>query len=595
MLHSSLQQSRPEKAAAAVARPRPGQLAISLGQHSDRGRKPRNQDFHGACIPQEPQLSTKGIAIALADGISSSEVSHIASESAVASFLSDYYCTSESWTVKKSAQCVLTAANSWLFAQTRQSQYRYDRDKGYVCTLSALVLKGTQAHLFHVGDARIYRLRNGALEPLTEDHRLWLSAEQSYLSRAMGIHQHLEIDYQTLPLELGDIFVLATDGAYEYVPARDMVALIQQHADDLDQAARAIIKQALTAGSPDNLTVQIARIDQLPEPDSHQLTENLRELPLPPALEARSMIDGYRIMQTLHCSSRSHVYLALDTETGDQVVLKTPASDILGSPLHLERFLMEEWIARRINSEHVLKPYQAARPRSYLYLVTEYVEGVTLSQWMVDNPRPGLETVRSIVEQIAKGLRAFHRLEMLHQDLRPANILIDRAGKVKLIDFGSTRVAGLQELAPLDGTDHLLGTAQYTAPEYFLGENGSPNSDLFSLGVITYQMLSGMLPYGAEVAKIRTRADLNKLNYHPLSWENRDIPPWVDGVLRKAVHPNPQRRYQELSEFLFDLRHPSPDFLKEERRPLAEQKPELLWQGLSLVLGMIIVILLMTR
>src|SRR5690606_3356724 len=131
-------QSRPARAAAAVAHLLPGQLAISLGQHSECGRKPRNQDFHGAYIPPEPQLSTKGIAIALADGISSSEVSHIASEAAVASFLSDYYCTSEAWTVKKSAQCVLTATNSWLHAQTRQSQYRYDRDKGYVCTLSAL-------------------------------------------------------------------------------------------------------------------------------------------------------------------------------------------------------------------------------------------------------------------------------------------------------------------------------------------------------------------------------------------------------------------------------------------------------------------------
>src|SRR5690606_40732231 len=110
-------------------------------------------------------------AIALADGISSSEVGHIASEAAVASFLSDYYCTSEAWSVKKSVQCVLTAANSWLYAQTRQSQYRYDQDKGYVCTLSTLVLKGTQAHLFHVGDARVYRLRDTTLEPLTQDRK----------------------------------------------------------------------------------------------------------------------------------------------------------------------------------------------------------------------------------------------------------------------------------------------------------------------------------------------------------------------------------------------------------------------------------------
>lgn len=579
----------------AVTRPLPGSLAISLGQHSECGRKDRNQDFHGAYIPQEPQLRTKGIAIALADGISSSEVSHIASEAAVASFLSDYYCTSEAWSVKKSVQCVLTAANSWLYAQTRQSQYRYDQDKGYVCTLSALVLKGTQAHLFHVGDGRVYRLRDTTLEPLTQDHRLSVSAEQSYLSRALGIHQHLEIDYQALALDRGDIFVLVTDGVYEYISSRDMVVLIHQYGDDLDQAARAIIEQALAAGSPDNLTAQIVRIDQLPEPDAQQLAKRLGELPLPPTLDARTLIDGYRIVRDLHCSSRSHVYLAVDTETGQSVVLKTPASDILDSPLHLERFLMEEWIARRINSEHVLKPYLVTRPRSYLYLVTEYVEGQTLSQWMIDHPQPDLETVRGIVEQIAKGLRAFHRLEMLHQDLRPANILIDSTGTVKIIDFGSARVAGLQEMSHRDESDQVLGTAQYTAPEYFLGEAGSPNSDLFSLGVITYQMLTGKLPYGAEVAKARTRAAQSKLSYQSLLRGNREIPPWIDGVLRKAVHPNPQRRYQELSEFLFDLRHPSPVYLNENRPPLLESNPVLFWQGVSLILALVVVGLLLIR
>src|SRR3546814_13378075 len=95
----------------------PNQLTISVGQHSDRGRKETNQDFHGIVIPAEPLLSSKGIAVALADGISSSDVSQIASESAVKGFLEDYYCTSDAWSVKTSAQRVLDATNSWLHAQ----------------------------------------------------------------------------------------------------------------------------------------------------------------------------------------------------------------------------------------------------------------------------------------------------------------------------------------------------------------------------------------------------------------------------------------------------------------------------------------------
>ena len=177
----------------------PSELQISIGQHSDRGRKEINQDFHGVLVPNEPLLSLKGIAVVLADGISSSNVSQVASESAVKSFLTDYYCTSESWSVKTSAQRVLAATNSWLHAQTRRSQYSYDKDKGYVCTLSAMVIKSTTAHIFHVGDARIYRLAGNALEQLTEDHRVVISSEQSYLGRALGVNPQIEIDYLSPP------------------------------------------------------------------------------------------------------------------------------------------------------------------------------------------------------------------------------------------------------------------------------------------------------------------------------------------------------------------------------------------------------------
>src|SRR5690606_38105059 len=158
----------------------------------------------------------------------------------------------------------------------------------------------------------------------------------------------------------------------------------------------------------------------------------------------------------------------------------------------VERFLIEEWIARRMDSAHVLKAYPQRGRRSHLYTVTEFFEGGTLTQWMRDHPRPDLQTVRALVEQIARGLRAIERLDMLHQDLRHDNILIDRTGTVKIIDFGSTLVAGMIDESQDTARDTpLLGTVQYAAPEYFLGDGGSTRSDLFSLVVIAYQMLTG--------------------------------------------------------------------------------------------------------
>jgi serine/threonine protein phosphatase PrpC len=570
----------------------PSQLKIFIGQYSDKGRKEINQDFHGAYLPKEPQLSFKGIAIALADGISSSNVSHIASEAAVTGFLEDYYCTSEAWSVQKSAQRVLLAANSWLHSQTRNSEYRYDKDRGYVCTLSAMVIKSTTAHIFHVGDTRIYRLRGNGLEQLTHDHRLWISQDESYLGRALGINPQIEIDYRALQVEVGDIFLFATDGVYEYASPCFVVDAIKTHQNDPDAAAKAIVEEAYRQGSADNLTAMVVRVEDLPGQDADALYRQLTKLPFPPMLDARTVFDGYKIVREMHASSRSHVYLAVDDETDALVVIKTPSIDLRGDPAYLERFLTEEWIARRIHSPYVLKPCARTRQRNYLYLATEFIDGRTLTQWMIDNPKPDLETVRGIVEQIAKGLRAFHRLEMLHQDLRPDNIMLDSTGTVKIIDFGAVTVAGLMEIASPIQRSHLLGTAQYTAPEYFLGENGTTRSDLFSLGVITYQMLSGKLPYGTEVAKARTRAAQKKLTYRSVLDDDREIPAWVDDALRKAVHPNPYQRYEELSEFIHDLRHPNPAFLSKTRPPLLERNPAAFWKSVSFILFMIVIALL---
>jgi serine/threonine protein kinase/serine/threonine protein phosphatase PrpC len=570
----------------------PSQLKISVGQYSDKGRKETNQDFHGVYIPKEPQLSSKGIAVALADGISSSDVSHIASQAAVAGFLEDYFCTSEAWSVKKSVQRVLMASNSWLYSQTRQSRYCYDMDRGYVCTFSAMVIKSTTAHIFHVGDTRIYRLRDQDLEQLTHDHRLWVSQDKSYLSRALGIDSHLEIDYQALPVAKGDVFLFATDGVYEYASSRFIVHAIKESGDDLDAAAKTIVDEAYRQGSTDNLTIQIVRVENLPRQDAKELYQSLTELPFPPVLEARALFDGYTIVRELHASSRSHIYLAMDNETSSQVVIKAPSIDLRGDPAYLERFLMEDWIARRINNAHVLKPCAQTRKRNFLYVATEFIDGQTLRQWMIDNPKPDLETVRGIIEQIAKGLRAFHRLEMLHQDLRPDNIMIDNTGTAKIIDFGSARVAGIMEMTTPIKQNPILGTVQYTAPEYFLGEQASERSDLFSLSVIAYQMLTGKLPYGAEVAKCKTKAAQNKLMYTSVLYENREIPAWVDDAIRKAAHLNPSKRYQDLSEFIFDLRHPNQAFLNKTRPPLLERNPVAFWKGLSFILGIIIVALL---
>lgn len=557
-------------------------LVIRAGQHSDAGRKPANQDCHGFVVPAAPQLAAKGAAFAIADGISSSASAAQAAQAAVRSFLHDYYCTSDAWSVKKSVERVVAAANSWLYAQTQAGLGRHDKDRGWVCTLSALVLKSRTAHLFHAGDARIYQVQGRALEQLTQDHRVAVGGGQSYLGRALGAAGQLEIDYRTVALEPGDTFVLATDGVYEHVRHAEVVDAITQHGEDLDAAARAITGAALANGSQDNLTVQVVRVEALPDAQAGELSRLATELPVPPLLAPRMVFDGYRIVRELHASSRSHIYLAVDQDTREPVVLKTPSIALQGDAAYVERFLMEEWVARRVDSAHVLRARPPARRRNYLYAVMEYVQGQTLRQWMLDHPRADLETVRRIVGQVARGLRALHRLEMVHQDLRPENVMIDATGTARIIDFAAVRVAGLAETE--GGEEAILGTVQYTAPEVFLGAPASARSDLFSLAVIACEMLTGALPYGAQVARCRTLAEQKRLAYQPLAATRRDVPAWVDETLRKALQPQPHRRHGDVAEFAFALHNPDPELPARERVPLIERNPVVFWKGVSLAL-----------
>lgn len=565
------------------------QLKVSIGQYSNKGVKEINQDFHDIRIPAEPQLTNKGIAIAIADGISSSQVSQEASKVSVTSFLEDYFCTSESWSVKKSASTVLKATNSWLYTKNRQDKYHLDKDKGYVCTFSTMIIKSTTAYILHLGDVRIYRLRDNNLEQLTTDHRVYISEDKSYLSRAMGIDSVLNPDYETFEVEKDDIYLFMTDGVYEFLSDSFIKETLNKSIDDYDHVAKKFIYEALKNNSDDNLTIQIVKVDDIPDKNVEETHKQLTFRPLPPILQARMNFDGYNIIRELSHSSRSHIYLAKDEETKKDVVIKIPSVELKDDKSYLERFMMEEWIARRISSPYVVKSYLQTRKRNYLYNVTEFIEGQTLTKWMIDNPNTKIDEVRNIAEQIAKGLNSFHKQEMIHQDLRPENIMIDKINTIKVIDFGATKVEGILEINTTIEHENLQGTALYSAPEYFLGEEGTSKSDIFSLGVIVYQMISGSFPYGTNVAKCTNKTAQNKLIYNSLY---PSVPIWIDEAIKKSVAIDPNKRYDHLTEFIYDLKKPNKKFLNKKRPPLIERSPEKFWQGISFILLMIILFLI---
>lgn len=548
-------------------------LSLIVGEFSDRGAKELNQDFHDLRVPTNHQLTTKGIAIAIADGISSSNVSQIASKTAVTSFLIDYFSTSELWSVQKSAYRVLSSINSWLHSQSLKGEFFYDINRGYVCTFSAMILRSHTAHLFHIGDTRVYRLRKRELEQLTKDHKVHISEEKSYLARALGIEKELSIDYETHTLLEEDIYIFMSDGIYEFIEKNMLIDTILDENLTLQESAKKIAQIAYANESSDNLTIQIVKILTLPNAEIKEIDKQLLIKPLPQILNAGEVFDGYKITRELSATPRSHIYIALDQETQEQVVLKIPSMDLKDDKAYLERFLLEEWIAKRMSNPHLLKAHKQTREKNFLYSVSEFIEGETLTQWMRDNPKVELQVMRNIARQIAKGLQAMHRQELIHQDLRPQNIMIDSTQSIKIIDYGSTKIAGIADINSLIEQENILGTMLYSAPEYFLAEVGTKRSDIFSLGVILYEMLSGEYPYGVDVAKSTTRAKQKKLTYKSLYRYDTHIPLWVDAALKKALCVNPHERYEELSEFIYDLEHPNEILLQKHKVPLVERNP----------------------
>lgn len=553
---------------------------FSLGQGSIAGIKAENEDAIGIRIPDANLQLTKGTVAVIADGVSAAEAGKEASETCVQNFLADYYSTPETWSVKKSSGQVLTALNRWLYSQGRHFP---DQQKGYLTTFSSLIIKAQRGYLLHVGDSRIYRLRNSELEQLTRDHTTIVSSKQTYLARAMGLDSILEVDYQEIQLQAGDIFLLSTDGLHDFVSSKSICSIIHAN-DDFEVACQQLIDQAYRNGSNDNISCQLLGINSLPLSQNTLLPSHLANMPFPPALKIGQAIDNLKVLKVLHASHSSHLYLVEDIENKKQFCMKTPSVNYIDDNDYIERFVMESWIGARLNNANILKVVETNRPKKYLYYLVEFVQGITLQEWIKQHPNPAVQDVLIIIEQVIKGLRAFHRKETLHQDLKPGNVMIDNNGQVKIIDFGSCYIKGIQELQPNNDAPSILGTATYSAPETILNGESNEQSDIFSLAVILFEMLTGKLPFNGKLETCRTQKAYFNSQYIDAYEFNPLVPFWLNNSIKKALSINPRKRHADVSEFLHELKNPSHNNNNASKQQLIERNPERFWQVISLLL-----------
>lgn len=564
-------------------------LTVSVGGYTTAGSKQQNEDAFAAKLPaSQGVVNYKGIVACVADGVSCSENAQQASQTSVTQFIEDYYSTPDSWSVKKSAGRVLTSLNSWLFHHGQQSDLRHN---GLVTTFSGVVLKSNTAHLIHVGDSRIFRLRGKELEQLTRDHCHQQYGRKSFLTRALGMDSHLEVDYHQVPVEVGDLLVMTTDGVHEWMSSAQSLELLSAASGDLEELATRIVDQALANGSDDNLSCLLLRVENLPAADVDEVHRQLTQLVIPPVMDEGNRIDRFEVQRIIHSGTRSHLYLVKDADSGRELVLKAPSDNFAEDAQYLDGFIREQWVGRRLNSPFVMKIYERPHESPFLYHLCEYVPGISLRQWMHDNPSPDFDTVRTMVESIIRGVRVFQRMGMVHRDLKPENVLITPQNKAVIIDFGTVLVDGLEEISTPLEEEVPVGSVDYIAPEYLRGDKGSHASDIFSIGVMAYEMLTGKLPYKTSAEQQRNPQRYQDWNYKSAQIARKDVPLWMDLALEKACAEAPGERYGAMSELLSDLTTPNSSLLADHQNaPLLKRNPLLVWQSISALLLLLVLI-----
>ena len=556
-------------------------LNVDVGHSSLTGPRERNEDFCGMVTPQGIELENKGLIAAVADGIGGHKGGREAAEYTVRGLLSDYYATPDTWSVPHALEKVVVPLNRWVMAEaSRQPDLA-----GMATTLTVLVLRGRRYVCAHVGDSRLYLLRDGVCTRLTSDH-VWEHPElRNVLSRAVGLDRHFQLDFFDGELQQGDCFLLCSDGVWGPLGSGRIRAALLAH-PDAQQAAASLTSLALASDGQDNASAVVLRVTKLPPENLRDSLEGTARLPLPPRFKPGQEFDGLHIDEVLHDSRATLLYRVTDQVSGQQLVLKTLRPELADDADEIRALIMEEWRARRMVSPFFAQLVPAER-RSCLYYLQSWHEGATLQRMLDADLHFTVADAVGHGIRLMKGLSALHRLDVAHRDIKPANIHIGRDGRLRILDLGVAL-----SLSEDESTASSPGTPSYMAPELFSGDKAGPQHDLYAAGVTLYHLLTRKYPYG-EIEPFqhpKFGEPVPPTRYRP------DIPGWLENVVLKAVARDPAQRFETAEEFLLALeRGANRPLSRPPVTPLAMRNPLLTWRiiaGVSLAINLLLLMLL---
>lgn len=546
-------------------------LQFEIGQSSLTGPRPRNEDYMGVTTPINEQLSTKGALIAVADGVSGNAGGGEASEMTIRTVSADYYATPDTWEPLSSLDKVLTAANRWLMAQANSN-----RDlAGMATTLSLLILRGQRYYSAHVGDTRIYLLRDGVLQQLTTDH-VWDRPDMRHvLKRAVGLDQHLAVDFSEGALHAGDIFALLSDGVWESLGEKNLhKALGLYHNPQI--LSDYLTRTALDKGGQDNATAVVVKITQLGEDTLSELLASGKHLSVPNKLSVGEILDDFVVEAVLHESRASLLYKVRHVNTKQLFVMKTLQPQLATDSDSCNGLLNEEWLTKRVVSQYVPQVFPiSAEHRSKLYYIMSWHEGATLQQRLDNGHHFTVAGSAKIGLDLLRGIGALHRLNIVHRDIKPANIHVAQDQRLRLLDLGVALSSGVGKIEAMQNP----GTPSFMAPELFDGAIATTQSDIYAAGVTLYHLLTRKYPYGEiepfQHPKFNTATPPTR--YRP------DIPSWLENIILKAVARDVKTRFETAEEMLLALEYGElKPILPPARTPLIARARLVKWQWIAI-------------
>jgi serine/threonine protein phosphatase PrpC len=537
--------------------------------------RPINEDWLDFWESPDPLTREKQGSVAiLADGVGGYErgevASHLAVEAAIREFQSAPGDTKAYTLLRRMFATACSEVHEKALA---------DRGQRMATTLVAAIFRDGAVCVANVGDTRSYFIRQKTIRRLSTDHvpssvpvklglilerQAMASPSRGALTRSLGSEAFCQPDFATQLLSHGDFILQCTDGLHACVLDEEMREIIcRSHPYD---ACKELVALAEKRGSDDNISLQIIEVRNWEQVvQTARVAWGAHPPPAPAGGAAAAAATGtgepgpgkvlddrFEITDLVARSNMASIFKATDRKTGQSVAVKIPLMALESDIAGYERFKREEEIGARLNHPSILKVIKV-EGKSRPYLVMEFLEGQTLAAVLAKRKRFSEAEAVAYASQICDALEYLHANGIAHRDLKPQNIMVCADGSLRLFDFGIARVETARRLTFV-GLTPALGTPDYISPEQVRGRRGDHRSDIYSLGAILYEMVTGSTPFEGENPYVVMNARVTGDPEAPRKI-NPELGPAVEEIILHALERDPRKRYQSAADMKRELDH----------------------------------------